>query len=231
MVSANVIQRTFNIRRGESQGTAFTIDRAGRQYLVTARHVVESIVPGENISVWHEEQWKALDVNVVGVGEGEVDVAVLAPPFQISPMHLLEAAGSGSTYYGQQVYILGFPHGHDSGGAEINRGLPIPFVKSGVISAFAFGDVKKIYIDTHANEGFSGGPVVFRPQQGGRDPHELRVAGVITGYLQYSRALHDADGNHLANVGENTGIAVAVGVQHATDLIDANQIGFELPTG
>ena len=40
-----------------------------------------------------------------------------------------------------------------------------------------------------------------------------------------------ADGNHLANVGENTGIAVAVGVQHATDLIDANQIGFELPTG
>ena len=89
MVSENVIQRTFNIRRGESQGTAFTIDRAGRQYLVTARHVVESIVPGENISVWHEEQWKALDVNVVGVGEGEVDVAVLAPPFQISPMHLL----------------------------------------------------------------------------------------------------------------------------------------------
>ena len=81
--------------------------------------------------------------------------------------NLLEAAGSGSTYYGQQVYILGFPHGHDSGGAEINRGLPIPFVKSGVISAFAFGDVKKIYIDTHANEGFSGGPVVFRPQQGG----------------------------------------------------------------
>ena len=40
MVTCNVIQRVFKIRRGESQGTAFTIDRAGRHYLVTARHVI-----------------------------------------------------------------------------------------------------------------------------------------------------------------------------------------------
>ena len=230
MVTKNVIQRVFKIRRGESQGTAFTIDRAGRQYLVTARHVIESVSVG-SLSIWHEEQWKALAVNVVGVGEGEVDVAVLAPLFQISPMHLLETADSSHTYYGQQVHILGFPHGHDSGGEEINRGLPIPFVKSGIISAFAFGDVKKIYIDTHANEGFSGGPVVFHPQQGARDPHELRVAGVVTGYIYHNRVLNDADGNHWGSVRENTGIAVAVGVQHATDLIDANQIGCELPAG
>ena len=231
MVTSNVIQRVFKIRRGESQGTAFTIDRAGRQYLVTARHVIEGIVSGESIDIWHEEQWKPLDVNVVGVGEGEVDVAVLAPPFQISPIHLLEATGLANVYYGQPAYILGFPYGLDSGGAEINRGLPIAFAKSGIISAIEFGDVKKIYIDTHANEGFSGGPVVFHPQQGARDRHELRVAGVVTGYVSHSRALHDADGNHLGNVKENTGIAVAVGVQHATDLIDANQIGFELPAG
>ena len=93
MVTSNVIQRVFKIRRGESQGTAFTIDRAGRQYLVTARHVIESVSVG-SLSIWHEEQWKALAVNVVGVGEGEVDVAVLAPLFQISPMHLLETADS-----------------------------------------------------------------------------------------------------------------------------------------
>ena len=64
-----------------------------------------------------------------------------------------------------------------------------------------------------------------------RDPWNATFRKPLNGYLQYSRALHDADGNHLANVGENTSIAVAVGVQHATDLIDANQIGFELPTG
>ena len=129
----------------------------------------------------------------------------------------------------RQKYLT--PNSLHSGGAEINRGLPIPFVKSGVISAFTFGDVKRVYIDTHANEGFSGGPVVFRPQQGRREPNELRVAGVVIGYIQHHRPLHDADGNHLVNVGENAGIVVAVEVQHVTDLIDANQIGFELPTG
>ena len=230
MVTTNVIQRTFNIRRGESPGTAFTIDRAGRQYLVTARHVIEGIVPGETLDVWHEEQWRALDVNIVGIGQGELDVAVLTFTFQISPIHPLEADSAGMVY-GQQAYILGFPYGLHSGGAEINRGLPIPFVKSGVISAFTLGDVKRVYIDTHANEGFSGGPIVFRPQQGRREPNELRVAGVVIGYIQHHRPLHDADGNHLVNVGENAGIVVAVEVQHVTDLIDANQIGFELPTG
>ena len=230
MVTTNAIQRTFNIRRGTSQGTGFTIDRAGRQYLVTARHVVEGIVAGARIQVWHEEQWKAFEVNVVGIGQGEVDVAVLACTFQISPTHLLEADPSGM-YYGQQAYILGFPYGRHSGGAEINRGLPIPFVKSGVISAFAFGDVKRIYVDTHVNKGFSGGPVVFRPQQARKDPHELRVAGVVSGYVQHVQSLHDANGNHLTNWGENTGIAIAIGVQHVIDLVDANPIGFELPTG
>ena len=230
MVTTNVIQRTFNIRHRMSQGTAFTIDRAGRQYLVTARHVVEGIVPGETIDVWHEDQWTHLDVNIGGMGQGELDIAVLTCTFQISPVHPLEADSAGMVY-GQPAYILGFPYGRDSGGAEINRGLPIPFVKSGVISAFTLGGVKKVYVDTHANEGFSGGPVVFRPQQGRREPHELRVAGVVTGYIQHRRALHDADGNHLVNVGENTGIVVAVDVQHVIDLIDANPIGFELSTG
>ena len=226
MLPDYVIQRTLKIRRGESQGTAFTIDRAGRQYLVTARHVVDGIVSGESIDLWHEGQWKPLGINVVGVGEGEMDVAVLALSFQISPRPELEAGASREYYYGQQVYILGFPLGLYIGGAEINRGLPIPFAKSGIISAFTLGDIKMVYIDTQANEGFSGGPVVFRPQQ---EPHKFRVAGVVIGYINH--ALHDADGNHLANVRGNTGIAFAVGVQHVTDLIDANQIGFELPAG
>ena len=72
MLPNYVIQRTLKIRRGESQGTAFTIDRAGRQYLVTARHVVDGIVSGESIDLWHEGQWKPLGINVVGVGEGEI---------------------------------------------------------------------------------------------------------------------------------------------------------------
>ena len=230
MVTTNVIQRTFCIRsRGASQqGTAFTLDRAGRHYLITARHVVGNVVPGQIIDIWHEGTWKSLRVNVAGLGQGEVDVAVLTPAVQLSPTHPL-AADSAGMYYGQQAYILGFPYGRHSGGEEINRGLPIPFVKAGVVSAMTFDAIKKIYVDTHANEGFSGGPVVFQPQGARRDPHELRLAGVVAGYIQYHRSVHDAVGNHLADIGENTGIAIAIGIRHVTDLIDANPIGLELP--
>ena len=52
MLPNYVIQRTLKIRRGESQGTAFTIDRAGRQYLVTARHVVDGIVCRGRVSIF-----------------------------------------------------------------------------------------------------------------------------------------------------------------------------------
>ena len=177
---------------------------------------------GEVLRVWHEERWKTLDIKVVGRGEGEADVVVMAPALQMSPVHALDATSAGMVY-GQQAYILGFPYGRHSGWAEVNGGRPIPFVKAGVISAFTGGDVKQVYVDAHANEGFSGGPVVFNPQ---REPQELRVAAVVAGYLQFHRALHDSRGNHVATVGENTGIVVATDVLHVNDLIDANPIGW-----
>ena len=56
MITSNVIQRTFHIRRDNSTGTAFTIDRGSKQYLVTARHVVEGIESGNAIEIFHEGQ-------------------------------------------------------------------------------------------------------------------------------------------------------------------------------
>ena len=228
MVPSNVIQRTLFIRRNSSLGTAFTLDRGGRHYLVTARHVVEGIKPGQTLELWHEGRWKRLSVNIVGVGQGRVDVVVFAPSIQLSPPLLLEPGAGRSMYYGQQAYILGFPHGQHSGGEEINRGLPIPFVKAGIVSAFDFGEVKMVYLDMHVNEGFSGGPVVFQPAEGRKSPTEFRVGGVVAGYLGHERPLHGPDGNHLGNISENTGIAFAIGIQHITDLIDANRIGLQL---
>ena len=65
------------------------------QYLVTARHVLEGIKTGEFINIWHEKQWKPIGVNVIGVGEGDVDVIVLAFGEQVSPTHPLKADGAG----------------------------------------------------------------------------------------------------------------------------------------
>lgn len=229
MVTSNVLQRTLKIRRRRSTATAFTVDRRGRQYLVTARHVLRGMVRGESLGVWYEGRWRALDVGVAGIGEGEADVAVLAASIQLSPTHRLEESNE-ELCYGQPVYVLGFPHGYDGDGGEINRGLPIPFAKSGIVSAMESGGAGRIYIDAHANEGFSGGPVVFHPNGGPVEPSELRLAGVVTGSIHHARTVSDHSGNQLATVRENAGIVVAVGIERVVNLIDANPIGFKLPS-
>ena len=226
MITSNVIQRTLHIRRDNSVGTAFTLDHGGKQYLVTARHVVEGIASGERIFVVHEGQRKPVKIQVVGVGEGDVDVAVLACQQQLSPMHPLEPNAADLTY-GQQSYFLGFPFGWNSGGEDINHGWPLPFVKAGIIGAMSLSSpVKIICIDAHVNEGFSGGPVVFSPP--GRQ-NVLRVAGVVVGYPKCFQPVVDDHENPFARAEENPGIVVAIGIQHVVALIEANPIGFALP--
>ena len=226
MVTNNVIQRVLNIRIDNSQGSAFTIERGGRQYLVTARHVVEGIEAARRIAIVFENQWRDIDFNIVGVAEGDVDVAVLACAQQLSPTHPLEADDEGMIY-GQRAYFLGFPFGWTVGGEHVNLGLPLPFVKGGIISAFSIGGpVHRIYLDAHVNYGFSGGPVVFQRQEVQGD---FRVAGVVAGYPRRLQPVIDEQGNQIARTGENPGLVVAFGIRHALTLIDKNPIGFALP--
>ena len=234
MITTNVLSRIFHIKWRDSTGTAFAIDHASKQYLVTARHVVKGIDSGDSIRVFHEEQWKNLAVDVVGIGDGDADVAVLSCPIRISPSLDLTASQANLTY-GQQVFFLGFPYRMDSTGEKINRGLPLPFVKSGIVSAFEFGDVSKIYLDAHGNPGFSGGPVVFAPMGGSAT--DLRVAGVVAHYPTPLQPVVDQNRNTITDpegkpaglyVQENPGILVAIGIRHVIELIEANPIGFPL---
>ena len=114
LITSNVIHRTFHIGWGDFTGTAFAIDHASKQYLVTARHVVDGIASGNVIKLLHEREWKDLTVNVVGIGRGEVDVAVLACSVRLSsPLPLV--ASSADLAYGQSVSFLGYPFGWDVG--------------------------------------------------------------------------------------------------------------------
>ena len=236
MITTNAIQRTFHIKRGDATGTAFAIDRASRQYLVTARHVVDGITSGDTISVFHQGQWKNITVDVVGIGEADVDVAVLSCPSQMAPMLPLVASAEG-LIYGQSVHFLGFPFGWDGGAESMNRDFPMPFVKTGIISALIFGNPTRFFIDGHGNRGFSGGPVVFVPN--GQPQTELRVAGIVANYPTPLREpivdrrgnpIVDDHGEPAAFFRENPGLVVAMAISHATDLIDANPVGFQLPT-
>ena len=237
MITTNVLQRTFHIRFGGSTGTVFTIEKDSKQYLVTARHVIEGIASGDTVNIFHDRQWKEIEVDVVGVGEGELDVGVLATSMQLSPLSPLEPNGDGMLW-GQQVYFLGFPFGWDGGGENINRGFSMPFVKSGVLSAIIFDDTTKIYLDAQANEGFSGGPVVFVPDgQPASSRTEFKVAGVVVNYptpkirpVVTHRGDRVLDSNNdPIGILENPGFVIAIDIKHAVELIDQNPIGFPLP--
>ena len=236
MITSNVIHRTFHIRYRNGTGTAFAIDRDGRQYLITARHLVEGIAAGDSVELFHDKQWKTLVVNVVGIGSNRIDVTVLACSIQLAPPLPLEASNAGLVF-GQPVYFLGFPFGWDSGLENMNRDLPVPFVKAGVLSAMIAGDDSHIYIDAHGNKGFSGGPVVFLPN--GRSANEFRVAGVVAEAPRprleavvdrFGKPILGEDAQPISYFPENQGFVVAFDIRHATDLIEANPIGFPLLT-
>ncbi len=235
MITTNIIHRTFHIQWNDSTGTGFTIDRGSKQYLVTARHVVHGIKSGDAIKIFHDKEWKDLVVNVVGIGSGAVDVAVLACSVRLSPSYPL-VASVAHLGYGQPVSFLGYPFGWDAGGEQINRGIPLPFVKAGIVSALEFGDVSRIFLDAHGNKGFSGGPVVFVPY--GQPKTELRVAGIVVSYpipefLQIvdhnGDTVTDQEGKPIGYVQENPGFVVAIDIKHALELIERNPIGFQLP--
>ena len=235
-ITANIIQRTFQIRWRNSTGTAFAIDREAKQYLVTARHVVAGIESGNVIKILHEDAWKDLEVCVVGIGRGDIDVTVLACSIQLSPTYPIAPSAEG-IFLGQSASFLGYPFGWDGGSGELNRGIPMPFVKAGIVSTITSGVVTKIYLDAHANRGFSGGPVVF--YRDGQKRNGLSVAGIISNYPIPRSSLQpivDSDGNPLTDpagipIGysqENPGIVVAIGIRHAVEMIDTNPIGFQL---
>lgn len=222
MITSNVYQRVFQIKFGESTGTIFAIDVDNKQYLITARHVLEGWDRTSNGQVFFNGEWKDLPLAVVGISD-VADIAVLATNLQVSPTYVMEATAAG-TIWGQDVYFLGFPYGwHADVDANINRGFPMPFVKKAIISAMASDDgVQHLFLDGHNNPGFSGGPVVFR-ESGNND---LKVAAVISGYRYTEEPIFSGSTVVPLAYRYNTGIVVAHSIKVATDLIAANPTGF-----
>ena len=225
MITANVIQRTFQLRFHNQLGTCFTVDVDGKQYLCTAKHCLKNF-HGESIELFHEGKWKNLEVRFVGFGLEDTDISVLAPKIQLSPSYPLPPTAA-DLIFGQDVYFLGFPYGLQIEVRELNRLFPLPLVKRAAISSFYGEKQKNILLDGHNNPGFSGGPVVFT--KGGRPEGELRVAAVISGYRFESESVFAKEGKEtLLRVRTNTGIILSYDIKHALDAIRENPIGSEI---
>lgn len=218
MITANFIHRTFRIKCGDSVGTGFTVDVDGKQYLVTARHVVQAFPTTAGLEIFGNDAWVPVPAILVGHASDGVDVSVLAPAAVMSLSSLPVAVGSGGVTYGQDVFFLGFPYGVLSSVVFGDSGYPLPLVKKALLSSFAG---VAFLLDGHNNPGFSGGPVTF--DRGGGIPNS--VAAVISGY-RYSQEPVFLEQNETAlTYRQNTGIIIAYKIEPALALVRANPIG------
>lgn len=218
MITANFIHRTFRIRAGDSSGTAFTIDVGRRQYVVTARHVIED---QGNIAFLFNGTWKAIDATLVGLAHGEIDVAVLALPVPLSPPNLPVRVSSDGLAYGQEVFFLGYPYGLRGLPNFGEEGYHLPLVKRATLSTFA-GDA--FLLDGHNNPGFSGGPVIFGP----RSSPPTNIAAVIVGFRYQPEPVFEGESPTGFSYKYNTGIIICYKIEIALDLIKKNPIGADL---
>ena len=248
----NVLLRVRLIQVGDDFGSGFTIDVDGRQYLITAKHVVASLTgPKGMISICKRVgDCSAIEVTVLRCAD-PIDIAVLIPSNQLTVNFPLEPQTAG-LFFAQDVYFLGFPFGSRFSTRMPTAAYPLPFVKKAIVSAqVEENGARKIFLDGHNNFGFSGGPIVYRDlNQGGV---VFKVAAVVSGFqpeltdvlkpekIESEQITDDdrargtivdqPDGTHLKLkptgdvVQLNTGIVVGFPIDYAVDLIRKSPTG------
>ena len=222
-VTRKILQRTFRIHYEGKTGTCFTIDAWGKHYLITAKHVVNSIQDDAEVHISRNGDLLPLRVQLVGHGAGNIDVTALAPQELLGASYPLKLTTAG-LMLAEDVYFLGFPYGLGMKVEEnLNAGFPLPLVKKAIVSALGMGD-SPMLLDGHNNPGFSGGPVVRRGTG-----EEQTVIGVVSGYQNDRRKVRDEnDKETLHTYDTNTGIVVAHDIRHALEIIKTNPIGISV---
>jgi len=214
--TVNIINRVMQIQYSTNWGTVFTIEVDKRQYLVTARHLVDGIKPRDQVKVKNSAEWVVLPVTVIDT-DTNADIAVLAPPQQLTSSFTALPSIEGAVI-AQDVYFLGYPYGLFVPMQNFNAA----FTKKGIISSIIHdtNGIDRIYLDGHNNPGFSGGPIVFKHAWDG----EWHICGVISGYNWTASKVVNG-GNTNAYVQENTGIVLGVGIDAAVKAIKAHPVG------
>ncbi len=215
-------------------GSSFTIEVDGRQYLITAKHVLPKIKDKDTIQIQRNNIWVSFPVNIIKCDTASVDILILALEEQLpTRTHPLQVDQLGNAYLGQQVFLLGFPYGMKGGNESINNDFPLPVVKQGIFSIFDNSTtIKKLWIDAINNKGFSGGPVIYFDY----DKKIFKIAGVIQSYRYnidtvYSLDSLDVENNqHIKNeingyVKSNTGLLIAYDISPAIDAIRKKPVG------
>ncbi len=158
MITSECYHRTLRIQYRANVGTAFIADIDGEEWVVTAKHLVEGMTPNDKLGVWQDGGWKELELSAVVFGVDGEDIALLSPEVPMASPEMRVPFQTAGMVYASDCYLLGYPYEpiDDRG---MNRGLGLPFVTKGCISAYDL-DKHLLFADITNNYGFSGGPLI-----------------------------------------------------------------------
>lgn len=236
----NVLTRMLMIESRYGRGSTFSIDVDGREYWITAKHILTGAEhppygsirsKSASLSVLNPgaegEQWLQMNFSVIDAGD-DIDIAVLAPPRPLLENPLPSAATSAQVMLGGDCEFLGYPYG---GGWrarwEDGRSFWMPYVKHCTVSALFNGEPRVLILDGINNAGFSGGPVIYQTGP------EQKIIGVVSGYhFEPTDVISSAvknipvkkPGTRL-KVNLNSGFIIAYDISYANEAIAKNPIG------
>lgn len=234
--TSEMLQRVMMIEYKTVRGTAFSIDVDGREYWITARHIltgakgkpfgnfpdktvdVHLLNPGGDGEEWLAEKFTVLQSDV------DIDVVVLVPARAIlNDVLPSPRATSEGLVFGGECEFLAFAYGGGWRAHFANGSYWFPFIKRcGVAGMDA--ESRLWILDGINNIGFSGGPVIVGTGI------NLKVAGVISGYIQEPTEVIRADPKIAADLPKdtvrvNSGFILAYDISHAMDLIKKTPTG------
>ena len=228
----DILRQTFQVRTAEGTGTAFTVEVDGRQYIVTAQHVIGSMASGSLDMQTSSAGWRQVPIMAVGMAGPPVDVAVMATDSALGSRSSVPV-GVSTVSYGQAVRFLGYPFGLDFTSIPGVRTAPLPFIKAGILSALRpvpnEDGLLELFVDAAGNPGFSGGPLILpRNSTGNGNSVAWHMAGVVTSGVTHRVALKDVSGAVAGFVHVDAGILRATSIDAVTRMIRANPIGHQL---
>ena len=232
-----MLQRVFMIEYKNERGTTFSIDVEGREYWVTARHILTGTksrpygnYPDKTVEVkllnpgGDGEQWLPQKFSVLQPA-ADVDVAVLVPAANIlTDVHPSPPPTSDGLLFGGNCEFLGFAYGGGWRAKFQGGSYWFPYIKRCGVSGMDSQSQMWI-LDGINNAGFSGGPVILGTG------NDLKIVAVISGYVQEPTDVIRGDGKAEADaaakgkVNLNSGFILAYDISHAVDLIKKNPTG------
>jgi len=244
--TTNILTRITLIESEHGAATAFSIDVDGREYWITAKHVLSGAkhppygsITKKTVSVrlldpaFKELRWLSVSFSVIDPGN-DIDIVVLAPPNTLLPVAPAEMGSPSFAHVtlGDACEFLGYPSA--SGGAwsaqtSDGKFQWMPFVKHCFIASLPDRQTRAVILDGINNPGFSGGPVIYQtgPQQ--------RIVAVISGIVTEPSEvlpsivtkipLETSSDQHGQKVDANSGFIVAYSIDPAIEAIHKNPVG------